>query len=874
CKKDKLLKNIPFIFYTATYTDPKDEEFAFSLGAARFILKPQEPDAFITIVHDVLNEVKNCSFVDNPPEDKPEIVILKQYNEALVRKLEDKLLETERAEKVLRILAEKLQKEIDERKRTENSLRKSEEKYRTIFENVQDVFYQVKLDGTICELSPSIKYHSDFSREELISSHITNLYYEPDDRKAFLKKIKEIGELRDYELRIKTKSGKIVYASINARLIFDADGKPDHIDGSIRDITERKLAEGELKASEDKMRMLVEGTPHFFFYTQDANANITYVSPTVEKITGYSVEQWLGQNHWFVSNSKINALAIERAKNHVEGQITSGPILVEIIHADGNMVTLEVYEKPIIKNDTVIGLQGVAHDITERKKAQSHIKLLNRSIEQSPVSVLITDLLGNIEYANPKFSETSGFSENEVIGKNPSIVKSGKQSQDFYKNLWDTILSGNDWHGELHNKKKSGELFWEDVIISPIKDEEGIVTHFVAIKEDITEKKKMLAELIEAKEKAEEMNRLKSNFMANMSHELRTPLVGLLGISEFMIDEYEGECKANAEIIHASGIRLLNTVREILDFAKLESDNLSVSLSVFNLTKLLSDEITLYKKTAARKGVSLIEKYSTEEMLINSDERLLREIVDNLINNAIKFTNEGSVTVSVSILDDKIAVKIADTGIGIHKDKHDYIFEEFRQVSEGMGRRFEGTGLGLTIVKKFLHLLNGSIEVKSEIGAGSTFTILLPYSNSLLNANKITKRDEHKHNANVTSINTKYKILLVEDDAINCRVVEAMLQKSYNVVSVNNGYNAIEEAKNQIFDIILMDINLKDKLNGLQTAQFIRKIDGYENKPIVAMTAYASSNDRDEFLSSGCSHYISKPFSHKDILKLLNDITG
>lgn len=577
CKKDKLLKNIPFIFYTATYTDPKDEEFAFSLGAARFILKPQEPDAFITIVHDVLNEVKNCSFVDNPPEDKPEIVILKQYNEALVRKLEDKLLETERAEKVLRILAEKLQKEIDERKRTENSLRKSEEKYRTIFENVQDVFYQVKLDGTICELSPSIKYHSDFSREELIGSHITNLYYEPDDRKAFLKKIKEIGELRDYELRIKTKSGKIVYASINARLIFDADGKPDHIDGSIRDITERKLAEGELKASEDKMRMLVEGTPHFFFYTQDANANITYVSPTVEKITGYSVEQWLGQNHWFVSNSKINALAIERAKNHVEGQITSGPILVEIIHADGNMVTLEVYEKPIIKNDTVIGLQGVAHDITERKKAQSHIKLLNRSIEQSPVSVLITDLLGNIEYANPKFSETSGFSENEVIGKNPSIVKSGKQSQDFYKNLWDTILSGNDWHGELHNKKKSGELFWEDVIISPIKDEEGIVTHFVAIKEDITEKKKMLAELIEAKEKAEEMNRLKSNFMANMSHELRTPLVGLLGISEFMIDEYEGECKANAEIIHASGIRLLNTVREILDFAKLESDNLSVS---------------------------------------------------------------------------------------------------------------------------------------------------------------------------------------------------------------------------------------------------------------------------------------------------------
>ncbi|KAF0152466.1 MAG: PAS/PAC domain-containing protein [Ignavibacteria bacterium] len=873
CKKDILLKNIPFIFYTATYTDPQDKEFALSLGASMFILKPQEPDVFLEIVHNVLNQVKNCTFVVNPPQELPESVILKQYNAALIRKLEDKLLETERAEKLLRKSTERLQKEINERRKTENSLLESEKKYRTIFENVQDVFYQVKLDGTISELSPSIKYYSDFSRDELLGSHISNLYYEPEDRTTFLKKIKEIGELRDYELRIKSKTGKMIYASINARLIFDADGKPDHIDGAIRDITARKLAQEELIASEDRMRMLVEGTPHLFFYTQDTNANITYVSPTVEVITGYTVEQWLGQKHWFVSNSKINALATEKTKLHLTGQITSEPILVEIVHSNGSIVTLEVYEKPIIKNDLVIGLQGVAHDITERKKSQSQIKLLNRSLEQSPVSVLITDLSGNIEYANSKFSETTGFSTNETIGKNPRIVKSGMQSPEFYKNLWDTILAGNDWRGELHNKKKNGEMFWEDVFISPVKDEQGIVTHFVAIKEDVTEKKKILTELIEAKQKAEEMSRLKSNFMANMSHELRTPLIGLLGISEFMVEEYEGECKANAEIIHASGIRLLTTIAEILDFAKLESKNFSVSLSVFNLTKLLTDEITLYKKTAALNGISLIEKFPNEDIMINSDERLLREVVDNLINNAIKFTNQGSVTVSVIRTDNQIVIKIADTGIGIPKDKYDYIFEEFRQISEGMGRGFEGTGLGLTIVKKFLHLLNGSIEVESEIGAGSTFTILLPVSNTHISNKENINTKENLITAVDLSKNRKYKILLVEDDLINCKVIETMLKKHYNIFSVNNGYKAIEEAKNQTFDIILMDINLKEKLNGLQAAQFIREINGYENKPIVAMTAYASSKDRDEFLSSGCSHYISKPFSQKDILNLLNDIT-
>ncbi len=1095
CQKDSKLRTIPFIFYTATYTDKKDQEYALSLGAVRFILKPQEPQAFMAIIHNVISDVNKCTFYVNNTEPLSETVVLQGYNAALIRKLEDKMLLLEKTEKILetqnalllalinspkdiiifsldknycytafneshfiemkkvwnvdiqigmnflncmnveeinekakqsidralngetfseihcqpelntshefnwspiiqnesivgvtafirdvtfriqselahqqseekyrfmfhnnpqpmwiydldtlfflevnnaailhygyskdefltmtlkdirpsedipllmddvsktqiqynkagiwrhkkqngdiifveinshqitfnnRIARHVLVNDVTERIIAEESLKISEEKYRTIFENVQDMFYQVELNGNIIDISPSIKSFSDYSRSELVGSKITDLYFDSFDRTLLLDNILEKGELRDYEIQMRSRSGNIIFASVNARLVYDTNGLPHHIDGSIRDITKRKLAEQKLKLSEEKMRMIVEGTPYLFFYLQDVSGKINYISPSVEIITGHSIDAWYNRTDWFITNNKFNAIAKERTLAHLRGEFTEGSIFVEIEHADKHPIQLEVYENPIIADGVVIGLQGVAHNITERVSVENELRKLSRAIEQSPVSVLITNMKGEIVYVNEKLCKMTGYNRKEIIGQNPRLFQSGNHDEQFYEDLWSTINAGVEWSGEMLNKKKDGELFWESISISPLVNADGEIINFVAVKEDINEKKKILAELIEAKNHAEELNRLKSNLMANMSHELRTPLIGILGISEFMMEEYEGDLKENANVINISGKRLLKTISGILDISRLEVEKINVNYSIIDLTQLLKNEIELNIKIAEKKNISIHLKCE-ENLLINSDERLLREIFGNLINNSIKFTNIGNVIVSCKLTNNHVIVSISDSGIGIPSDKLEYIFEEFRQVSEGLGRNFEGTGLGLTIAKKFVNLLNGNIEVTSQLDVGSTFIVTLPISLDL-EQNKIIKVDPSQIKQDIKISKGILSILLVEDEALNSDVIHSMLKKYHSVICVSNALDAIKASNEQQFDVVLMDINLKIGMNGIEAMHHIRKIAGYETKPIVAMTAYADEKDRIEFLNEGFSHYISKPFSKLEILKLL-----
>jgi len=504
-----------------------------------------------------------------------------------------------------------------------------------------------------------------------------------------------------------------------------------------------------LRISEEKMRVIVEGTPHLFFYTQDINAYVDYVSPTVERITGHTVGEWLNQKHWFITESPINNIAKQRTKASLNGEKNSDPVIVEMKHSDGYPILLEVYEYPIYKNDVSVGIQGVAHDITERKQAETAI--------------------------------------------------------------------------------------------------------------------------IKAKEHAEELSRLKSNFMANMSHELRTPLVGLLGISEFMMSD--GKNNENAKIIHNSGLRLLKTINEILNFTKIESEKTVINYSMTNVTLLLKDEIKLYQKMASQKGISINECVPYEDIIIGTDDKMFQEIVDNLLNNAVKFTNFGKVTIVLELKNNEIIIKISDTGIGIPNDKLDIIFEEFRQISEGRNRGFDGSGLGLTIVKKYVQLLNGTISVESEFGNGSNFIVNLPVTD--VEKGKITLEtnpEQINDNSVFISNDKNHKILLVDDDDINLLTFRKMLEKEYEIIETNNGTEAVEIVKKQKVDIILMDINLKHGLTGIQTTKLIREIKGYENVPIVAITAYAMSSDRNEFLKSGFSHYLAKPFSKNDIIQLLANI--
>ncbi len=380
-------------------------------------------------------------------------------------------------------------------------------------------------------------------------------------------------------------------------------------------------------------------------------------------------------------------------------------------------------------------------------------------------------------------------------------------------------------------------------------------------------------ELKAALEKAEEMNKLKSNFLANMSHELRTPLIGILGFSEILKQDLkDSELIEMAENIYLSGIRLSETLNLILDLSKLESEKSELIFETVDLIKETTDILNLFSKTAEKQGLHLKSLFSHHSILIKMDGRAYRTILNNLINNALKFTTAGGILVDVSLKEKFVEIQVKDTGIGIPHECLKIIFDEFRQVSEGLGRNFEGTGLGLNITKKLVDKFGGEISVESELGKGSTFIVKLP----------IKKVDENSENKNAIQIHeegqkfeapkVKPHALIVDDDPLIYPILKRYLKDYLEIESAADGETAINLCKNKKIDLVFMDINLKQGFDGKQTTQELRKLTGYEHIPIVAITAYAMVGDKEEFLAAGCSHYVSKPFRREDFMNLLDEI--
>ncbi len=908
-------------------------------------------------------------------------------------------------------------------------------------------------------------------------------------------------------------------------LLKDSKGNPFGILAVNLDITDRKLMEEQLQEKENQMRTIIEGTPQLFFYSQNVNSKVTYISPSVKKITGRSVDEWLNQSHWFVTNNEINEYAKQKTHSHLRGELTEGPILVEVEHADKHPILLEVYESPIIKNKKVVGLQGVAHDISERKRAEqtlreseerfrnlieninevfyisdgqgrieycspnsftsigypaqdilgkSYIRLVapidrrlvidyyfeqtakgvsdtqlifrvrckdgkiiwveqitnivrdtsgkvvgfrnvarditlrklaeeelrkskeelqkffeddlsanyistlsgqllncnktflnifgfksreealkfpieklysdsvprtvfidllkknkkvesfeceyvsldgkliytienavaesdskgkfiqirgyivditkrkiaeeelkkqSRAVEQSPASVVITNQDGDIEYVNKKFSETTGYSKKEVMGKNPRILKSGQQDKKFYEELWNNILQGKEWKGEMRNKKKNGDLFWESVLISPLVNNEGDITHFVAVKEDITEKKMMVVELINAKEKAESANKLKDAFIANISHEIRSPLNGILGLTSIIKDIYaehikEGDEELFVGIDHSSN-RLIRTVDMILNYSRIQTGEFPVTPKKLELSSICENLVKEFNTAAKGRKLELSFKNKIDKkVMIFGDEYSITHSISNLIDNAIKYTNKGFVNIILyNGDDDEVLLDLKDSGIGISEGYIQHIFEPYQQEQMGYGRAYEGVGLGLPIVKKFLGLNKAGISVESKKGEGTTFTI--NFGKSIKST--VEKLTEEKIIKNVLSQERENKplVLLVEDDAINQSTVKRFIDANYNTVVTDNSESALEILKTNKIDLILMDISIKGNKNGLELTKELKSSKEYSNIPVIAITAHAFDMDRQNSLEAGCDDYLSKPFSKKLLLETI-----
>lgn len=511
--------------------------------------------------------------------------------------------------------------------------------------------------------------------------------------------------------------------------------------------------------------------------------------------------------------------------------------------------------------------------------AEKQLRRLSMAVEQSPASVVITNTEGEIEYVNRKFCEITGFSNQEVLGENPRILQSGYQGIEFYRELWRTILSGNEWAGELLNKKKNGEMYWESVRISPLVDNAGNIINFIAIKEDITEKKKILEELILAKEHAEESDRLKTAFLANVSHEIRTPMNGILGFAELLKEsDLTGEEQQEyIQVIEKSGARMLNIINDIVDISKIEAGLTTVNIEDVNINGKIEFIYKFFKPEIEGKGIRFIMKNGLQnsDAIIQTDDEKLYAVLINLVKNAAKFTNSGNIEIGYNLVNKGQALPfieffVKDTGIGIPKDRHHAIFERFIQADIADSKAFQGAGLGLAISKAYVEMLGGEIRVESEVGKGSEFFFTIPCHSKIPVDSEVAARSGSGTASSIKDCKVSgLKILIAEDDETSEFYLRSILKNfSSSILTASNGLEAVKVCQtNSDIDLIMMDIKMP-VLDGYEATKQIREFN--DKVIIVAQTAFALLGDKEKAIESGCNDYISKPLNLATFRGILN----
>jgi PAS domain S-box-containing protein len=494
-------------------------------------------------------------------------------------------------------------------------------------------------------------------------------------------------------------------------------------------------------------------------------------------------------------------------------------------------------------------------------------------VEESPTSVMITDPLGNVEYVNSKFTLLTGFSRAEVIGRNPRFLKSGIQPPTVYASLWRTIASGAEWRGELCNRKKSGELYWELAAISAIRDERGDIAHYLAVKEDITDRKAMEDLLWQAKATAEAANRAKSRFLADMSHELRTPLNSILGFSQLLElqggESLTGKQREYLRWIREGGEHLLDMVNDVLDLSKVEAGKIELEKAPFDPASLIRRVLTTVRSLAAKKHLRVETSLPEDGAVLDADEVRVKQVLYNLLSNAIKFTGrEKRIGVEAHAQETELQITVWDEGIGIPGDDLGKIFEPYTQ--SRAAQRGEGTGLGLAIVKRLVELHGGFISVESTPGVGSRFTVRLPGLRPRT-AREMAPIGHPRAAGFPEAPDLVGKTALVVDDSPANRALMEKILTAFGctVLLASSGEEALAVADRVSCDVIFMDIQLPG-MNGIEAMRRMREKGA--RGPLVALTAYAMKGDAERFLAEGFDGFIAKPVRIAEVISYLEGV--
>ena len=519
-----------------------------------------------------------------------------------------------------------------------------------------------------------------------------------------------------------------------------------------------------------------------------------------------------------------------------------------------------------------------------RVKVQAdQLRKMSRALEQSANMVVITDLEAHIEYVNDAFVQTTGYSPQEVLGRNPRLLHSGNTPVQTYVEMWAALKTGRVWQGEFHNRRKDGSEYIEHAVITPLYQENGLVTHFVATKEDITLRKRqeqelarhrdhledMVAlrtrELIAAKEMADASNRSKSDFLANISHEIRTPMNAILGFTHLLQrDKAVVDTEHRLHKIQAAGQHLLKIINDVLDLSKIEAGHLELDHRPFQLHALFQDVATLVGDSARAKGLELRIHLQDPQLTFVGDPGRLRQALLNYAANAVKFTCTGSITLRLRVLEADadgalVRFEVADTGIGITPEARLRLFEPFAQADASITRSHGGTGLGLAITRRLARMMGGEADVDSTPGAGSTFWFTARLLSDAQNLQADDQERVLQAEQALRRHHTQARLLVVDDDPLNREIaVDLLADIGLQADTAVDGRDAVDKVQAGHYDLVLMDMQMP-VMGGLEATRLIRTLPGKGTLPILALTASAFSEDRQLCREAGMDDIVTKP---------------
>ena len=819
---------------------------------------------------------------------------------------------------------------------------------------------------------------------------------------------------------------------------LDADGEVVEMHGTVQDITERKQAELALRNSEEKFRMMAEHATDCVFWLGE-DGRFVYLSPAAQRIYGYAASDFLDDPE--LMTRLIHPDDRTAYLDHVADRMTqdANPLEFRIRHRDGSMRWIEHVCRPISNgNGRFLGRRGVNRDITERRLAEENLRKLSLAIEQNPAGVVITDLDGIIEYVNQSFQRMSGYSREELIGRNPNLFRTQETPTSTYVDLWNTLYLGQVWTGEFVNRRKDGSQFINAAIIAPLRQTDGTITHYVAVQEDVTERKQMASELdqhrrhlealvdqrtlalaeanrrLEEKareiadlydlapcgyhsldahgviiavnrteqemlgyareemigrhitafmtkesavlfeqrsdesrrsgkvrdieydfvrkdgsvlpvlisadmiqdaarrfvanratlvdnrerklrerqiadmqaelarraESAEAATRAKSAFLANMSHEIRTPMNAIIGLTHLL---RRGEATPvqtdKLDKISAAAGHLMAIINDILDLSKIESGKFGLEQTELAIGTVMRNVESLVNERALAKNLRVELDVEQPPCPLIGDPTRLQQALLNYATNAVKFTESGTVKIRCRVVEETgedvmMRFEVEDTGIGIPPEAMARLFSNFEQADNSTTRRYGGTGLGLAITRRFAQLMGGDSGVTSQPGSGSTFWLTARLRKSAAPSAGVEAPCDELPESVLSRDFSGSRILLVEDEMVNREVALVLLEDVGMEVDVaEDGIEAVTLAGINRYDLILMDMQMP-RMDGLDATRQIRRLPLAHRVPILAMTANAFQEDRQHCLDAGMDDSIIKPAEpaaiYETILKWLS----